>query len=194
MEHEDTIRGVYSNRSCCVKNCSNHGRKLKKLLEEMCIVHATKRICCSCPWPFTLLPFPSKRTDENHPELMKSWTRCINRLQEKGSKKDQPWLPNKDSRICSEHFVKGHPYPIINMGHTNIPDNCKLPSRKPPRKCARNEPDIVPDQQNDIAEFVTTTVTDTTPVTSKTSALQDHDYEFQWEEDKGCEDCFWRIS
>ena len=40
------------------------------------------------------------------------------------------WKPNGDSRICSVHFENNHPFPILHMGHTNIPKDYALQSRR----------------------------------------------------------------
>ena len=102
-------------------DCHNNGSMLKKFAKEMCTVHQTPHQFCICPEPFQLFTF---HTEKKNPELKKAWERCVNRLlSEDKSKKSKTalWEANSDSRICTRHFVDGHDYPILHMGHDNIP-------------------------------------------------------------------------
>lgn len=126
-----------SQRSCAVVGCYNSGRRLFEWRKEQCDVHLMQHEECPCPEPFKLYPFPTKRTDSQHPHYLNAWIRCVNRTYDKGKLKGKPWKPNSDSRICSEHFVSEgleHYYPILNMGHDNIPEAYKLPLRKAPKR------------------------------------------------------------
>ena len=62
------------------------------------------------------------------------WTRLVNRKDPNNDKK--VWQPNKNSRVCSSHFVdmkptEANPYPTLNLGPQNV--NVRIPkSRKRP--------------------------------------------------------------
>lgn len=117
-------KGVYSKRGCCVVGCHNSGQKLKVWALEACEIHRKCHEFCSCVAPYELYTFPTVLRNN---DLRQAWVRCVNR-QVHG----KLWEPNKDSRICSEHFVTGHPYPVVNMGHERISTEHKLPKRKVP--------------------------------------------------------------
>lgn len=136
-----------SQRSCAAVGCSNSGRKLSLWREELCAEHGMRHEECPCPEPFILYAFPKKK-DAHY---LQAWIRCVNRTHDTGKLKGKTWMPNRDSRICSEHFVSrslDHYYPILKMGHDNIPDAYKLPVRKAPVKRKRVNMDDV-DDEND---------------------------------------------
>ena len=113
-------RGLYGGRNCCVVQCANSGKHLKKWSQSMCTIHRKNFEFCPCPQPFTLIPFPSKNLD-----LKEGWVRCVNRTHV-----GKPWIPNAATRICSRHFEEGHSYPILDMGHDSTERNMDLPSKK----------------------------------------------------------------
>ena len=126
------MAGKGSQRACAVIGCTNSGKKLFEWRNAVCAIHLQPHDSCPCPEPYRLLPFPSSRTDPDHPRLLNAWVRLVNRTYNKGKDKGKQWQPNSDSRICSQHFVSyDHYYPILNMGHQNIPDAFKLSKRKP---------------------------------------------------------------
>ena len=66
---------------------------------------------------YRLFAFP---TTKRKPEERAKWKHLINRLEKKGKMK--LWLPSKDSRVCSLHFIDGkptdeHPFPTENLGY-----------------------------------------------------------------------------
>lgn len=73
---------------------------------------------CGCNLPFTHYKFPKDLA------LRSLWIKFINR--QKSAKDKRSWSPNKDSVVCSEHFLDGkptkeHPCPTVNLGyHNNI--------------------------------------------------------------------------
>ena len=104
-------RGLFGRRNCCVVQCANSGKQLKKWSQRMCTIHRKNFEFCPCPQPFTLIPFPSKNLD-----LKEGLVRCVNRTH-----LGKPWIPNTATRICSCHFKEGQSYPILDMGHDSIP-------------------------------------------------------------------------
>ncbi|CAC5379540.1 unnamed protein product [Mytilus coruscus] len=114
-------------RNCAVFKCTQNGKKLTKWREIHCEIHdCNKGTCrCICEPPFKLFPFPTKDLEDR-----KLWIKVINRQQKKG----KIWEPNYDSRVCSEHFLDGHPseanpYPTLKLGY----DPIKRPrARRPP--------------------------------------------------------------
>ena len=117
-----------SKRVCCVKDCNSSGYQLKKWKQQFCDIHecnlGTSR--CICPPPFTLIPFPTERSD---PQGRAVWIKNVNR--QAGNK---IWIPSEDSRVCSKHFVDkvpslSHPYPTINLGYELFN---KAPTARPP--------------------------------------------------------------
>jgi hypothetical protein len=81
---------------------------------------------CVCSPPFVLHPFPTERKDK---EGRLKWERLLKRQNDKG----RMWMPNKSSRVCSNHFVSGkptaeNPLPTLKLGY-NLAQNTK---RKPP--------------------------------------------------------------
>ena len=81
-----------------LKNCSNGSYKLKKIKEEQCKAHSTKRIHCGCDILSVSLP-----NDQEEPKKERqTWIQLVNQLKE-GSR-TKLFEPGKDSRICSTHF------------------------------------------------------------------------------------------
>ncbi|CAB3992839.1 uncharacterized protein LOC111330135 [Paramuricea clavata] len=125
-------------RNCCIIGCSNSDYQLLKWLNS----HPCSRPSieeCNCEPPFKLFPFPGEKTD---PESKNQWTRLVNRKNSNNSKK--VWQSNKNSRVCSSHFVDrkpttANPNPTLNLGHQNV----KIPqSRKRPAE--RNSIPVLP--------------------------------------------------
>ena len=117
-------KGVGSGRQCCVKFCNYGKDEIKEYMETYCSIHGREHGFCPCEPPIKLIPLP------RDPEHKAAYVRCINRNIPDTNK---PWKPNKDTRICTKHFQEGHPYPILEMGHENIPPKYMLPKRKAPR-------------------------------------------------------------
>lgn len=133
-------------RHCCVNGCYNGDNKLKKWRSQLCVIHScnfgTGR--CTCDPPFKLLTFP---TESQNKYARNIWIRNINRQSQSG----ELWLPNNDSRICSNHFVDlgptpKNPYPTLHMGHMDRvvvgrqppKDRClEIPTKK--RKSTSND-------------------------------------------------------
>ena len=118
-------------RNCCVVGCTNSGYKIQKWLKGHCDIHSAVRESesCVCQAPFTLYPFPSKRTAS---ETRERWIGLIKR--ENPKNRNKRWEPTASSRVCSIHFVDQkpttqHPDPTLNLGKT-IPEvkKRKLPS------------------------------------------------------------------
>ncbi|KAK7933175.1 hypothetical protein WMY93_004071 [Mugilogobius chulae] len=118
---------------CAVRDCPNGTRGLKKWKEEFCRMHecnkGTSR--CVCDPPYVLIPFPTERKD---PERRAEWTKLINR---KNTKTGKNWAPDKNSRVCSRHFVDGapstsFPNPTVNLGYA-VPSTSKGRKRAPPK-------------------------------------------------------------
>ena len=120
-------------RNCCIIGCSNSDYQLLKWLNSHpCTRPNTEE--CNCEPPFKLFPFPGEKTD---PESRNQWTRLVNRKDSKNSKK--VWQSNKNSRVCSKHFVDlepstANPNPTLNCGYQNvqIPRNRKRPAERNP--------------------------------------------------------------
>ena len=171
----------YGKRSCCVKNCYNSGKKLNLWLEEQCSSHSVQHKFCDCPAPYQLLTFPTSRTDSDHPKLLEGWIRCVHRTETEG-KVTKDWRPNSNSRICSRHFLKSHPYPILYMGHDNIPASLKPSKREPPkRRKVCEEP-----EQEDIIEDI---IVQDTNITDSCDNCCDVDLE---REETDCDGCIKR--
>ena len=116
-----TILANMPGRHCCVNGCKNGDNKLKKWRSELCNLHSCNfgTGCCVCEPPFILITFPTETKDSYARGI---WVRNVNR--QDSSSSTGIWKPNNDSRICSIHFISGeptpaHPYPTLNMGHTN---------------------------------------------------------------------------
>ena len=115
-----------SDRVCAVTSCKNNGYKLQKWMNKQCDEHKCTHRECPCPRPFTLFSFPSEKKDS---DVRTKWAQLINRKCADNSN----WLPKKDSRVCSDHFVdklptKLNPFPTVNLGYTPV----KEPKARPP--------------------------------------------------------------
>ena len=127
-------------RICCVIGCSNSTLKLKKWQQNFCEQHNCNFGVgrCICVPPFTLHSFPNKSKD---PELRAKWIKLINRKEPTGKN----WQPQKDSRICSEHFELGATVPSLKLGYT--PTNLSILKTRPPPK-ARDLPQTINSQSD----------------------------------------------
>ena len=103
---------------CSVVGCYNNAAKLAKWKRQVCDIHNC--FCdtgnCFCPPPFVLFPFPTVAKD---PVARTRWAQLLRRVIQ-GSNK--PWIRNKYSRVCTEHFVNGapsseNPDPQLNLGY-----------------------------------------------------------------------------
>ena len=166
-----------SARACSVFNCTNNGRNLNKWANTICPTHNRKQGEC-CPWPYSLRPFPSSHTSANPEEDRQAWARCIRRTGEDG----KLWQPTRNSRVCSVHFPPNHPYPVLQMGHNNVPEKYNVPKREPPSK--RHCPEVIR------SEDVTVPEVKAQPV----NELPDHDYDLdnEWQDCAECENCYRR--
>ena len=85
---------------------------------------------CGC-LPFVHHPFPTS------PEKRRKWITLINR-QKSESNKTQ-WIPDSNSKVCSDHFVDGiptekNPYPTQKLGYNVGQQLTRIPiSRRPNR-------------------------------------------------------------
>ena len=137
---------------------------------------------CPCPEPFHLVPFPSA---VKQPDKLKAWIRCVNR---------QSWLPNPDTRICTEHFLDDHPYPVVRLGHNNIPQQYQVPNRRPPPKRICNHLESAETQGvgmlDDSDDQYHTSTLQCKDVLK--GSLSFHDYDYNWQDVGTCEGCFIR--
>lgn len=108
---------------CAVVKCFNNKRKLDKLLNLECDIHAGKRRAdCSCPPPFRLYCFPGPKL---YQDRRQRWVKLMKRT----TAKNTPWLPKPSDRVCSLHFVDGeptpqqHPDPSLHLGYDTAPVN-----------------------------------------------------------------------
>lgn len=111
-------------RCCAALGCSNGSYKLEKWKAEQCAVHNCKHNeeACICLPPFKLFPFP---TLKKNPEMREKWKKMINRVKSSTSKcksTSELFEPGRDSRVCSFHFIDGHPsvknpIPTLNLGY-----------------------------------------------------------------------------
>ncbi|KAK2160251.1 hypothetical protein LSH36_137g03021 [Paralvinella palmiformis] len=108
-----------TSRHCYALQCSNGDYQLIKWRDAHGDVHQTRldHPSCTCPPPFELFPFPSKKSDR---ERREKWLRNLNRGDELHSYKFKE--PSKSHRVCSLHFIDSkpshiHPDPEINLGH-----------------------------------------------------------------------------
>ena len=109
---------IMSKRHCCVNNCTNGGYKINQWKKTFCYIHNINYGIgsCICDPPFTLHTFPSEKSDSYNRGV---WIKNINRK----ATDNKIWLPNIDSRVCSEHFIDGrptviNPYPTLKLGHS----------------------------------------------------------------------------
>ena len=107
-----------SKRHCCINNCTNGGYKINQWKKTFCFKHNINHGIgsCICDPPFTLFTFPSEKSDSYNRGV---WIKNINRK----ATDNKIWLPNVDSRVCSEHFLDGrptvlNPYPTLKLGHS----------------------------------------------------------------------------
>ena len=103
---------------CCVTGCSNSTYQLNKWKGHLCRIHHCPQgvAHCTCSPPFQLFTFPRS------PAAKEVWVKFVNRRTT--DHRWKRWEPNKNSRICSSHFVRGqpteqHPFPTLNAGYTN---------------------------------------------------------------------------
>ncbi|XP_070390457.1 uncharacterized protein [Dermacentor albipictus] len=95
-----------SGQHCVVVGCGNNQRKRKNIANSLCEKHAVKKEQCGCDM-FLLHRFPA------NVDLGRQWTSLINR---------KDFVPNRNSRVCSAHFVDGkrteqNPLPMLNLGY-----------------------------------------------------------------------------
>lgn len=105
-------------RHCYAVGCSNGGYRLIKWRQEHCDEHQKLKENCGCKPPFTLFSFPTKK---KNPESRERWIKAFSRAASEHSY--QLLEPGPDHRVCSEHFVDGHPTkehpdPELNLGHS----------------------------------------------------------------------------
>jgi hypothetical protein len=118
---DDTLRSIKPlspNPSyCCVKHCENNANGLIWWGNQICAVHnglhGSKK--CLCPPPFQLFSFPFRRYPE-YKERMKMWVAILNPNDWRG----KTWTPHHRARVCSRHFIDGHPnnmhpFPELNL-------------------------------------------------------------------------------
>ena len=120
-------------RNCCIIGCGNSDIQLLKWLNS----HSCSKSSigeCDCESPFKQFPFPGEKTD---PELRHLWTRLVNGKNANNNSK--VWQPNRNSRVCSSHFVDNQPTPAnpnpsLNVGYqnANIPVSRKRPAERNP--------------------------------------------------------------
>ena len=115
-------QGIGSKRKCCVKECHFGGDDIKDYMESWCDIHQRYHGFCECIQPVSLITIPKDET------LRAGYLRCINRVDVNTGK---DWVPNQDTRICTQPFIPGHPFPVKDMGHNNIPPKYLPPKRKP---------------------------------------------------------------
>lgn len=128
---------IPGNRSCCVVNCANSGKKLSNWLKGDCEIHICKRdfFKCSCIPPYLLFTFPTQLKD---PDMRYKWIKAINRLD--ANDQNKIWQPTPNSRVCSHHFpnrlpTENEPIPSINLGYdVNSSNSIFSPGRKAPKK------------------------------------------------------------
>ena len=116
-------------RICAINNCSNSTYSLERWKARNCCQHNCKYgdEACDCPAPFILYPFP---TEKNDAFLRKQWIKLVNR---KDAKTGKNWEPDRNSRICSKHFVNGQPntLPTLSLGYqVNQPKPCRASPKK----------------------------------------------------------------
>ncbi|KAK7095206.1 uncharacterized protein [Littorina saxatilis] len=100
-------------RTCAVATCVNSETKLRKWGADICEKHHIAQKNCDCSWPFELRPFPSA---EREPVIREEW---IKRVYGKDSASSHERLePNKEGRVCSQHFLPGDTVPTLNLGHS----------------------------------------------------------------------------
>ena len=116
-------------RYCCVTDCHNNGRVIKQWESSTCDKHKVLNGSqgCDCTFHFFLTTFPTKDKSLAH-----EWIQRINR---------KNWIPNYNTRICSDHFVDvdlirkrlspQHPYPTLKLGYELTGERTKQ-KRKPP--------------------------------------------------------------
>lgn len=116
-------------RNCVAIDCPNSGARLGKWAKAICDTHGCNNGSgpCDCQPPFRLFPFPTKKKNK---ERRLQWAKNISRSNDNGTL----WMPNKNSRVCSVHFVDGEPTtqnpdPTLELGHKKIKKLCK---RAPP--------------------------------------------------------------
>jgi hypothetical protein len=102
--------------TCAFTHCANSSYKIARWYKKECRKHRcrrTDRKRCDCQPPFVLFPFPSAKDEL---ERRKIWTRAVFRMDTQ-SGKNKNWAPNKNSRICSIHFVDGeNTIPTLKLG------------------------------------------------------------------------------
>lgn len=118
-------------RNCVVLGCPNSGLRLGKWANATCELHGCKNGSspCDCQPPFRLFPFP---TEKKNSERRLQWVKNISR---KNPKNGTLLMPNKDSRVCSVHFVDGEPTtqnpdPTLHLGHNKKLKS--MASKRPP--------------------------------------------------------------
>ena len=174
-------------RICCVIGCSNSTLKLKKWQQNFCEQHNCNFGVgrCICDPPFTLHSFPNKSKD---PELRAKWIKLINRKEPTGKN----WQPQKDSRICSEHFELGATVPSLKLGYT--PTNLSILKTRPPPK-ARDLPQTINSQSNSRYNVVSSDKTNISsvklPICQPTSSSDDVGLDHAYCTTEGaCLNCF----
>ncbi|XP_065567445.1 uncharacterized protein LOC136031689 isoform X1 [Artemia franciscana] len=88
---------------CEVRFCPNTSENLEEWEKEYCTIHNEEHKSCSCPPPFQLYAFPSKRIASAARE---NWIKV---LKEDDTSKGEKWQPKSLSRVCSKHFADGEP-------------------------------------------------------------------------------------
>ena len=167
---------------CCVTDCSNSSKKLKKWKLTYCELHKCPSGAvdygCSCPPPFTFHAFPTERAD---PEGRRRWINRINRIDEKTNTQ---WVPKPYNRVCSDHFVdkkptQENPWPSLKLGYQ--PPSVARVARRPPRdrqSLVRPREEDSDDDQIDYAD-IPPSPPQPPPVPEDVTlkiALQEHDY------------------
>ena len=122
---------------CAVVGCDNTSRHLDTWKKSVCKVHDKQQKECGCNPPFRLYCFPGK---VRYQDKFDKWTRLIRR--QNADKSD--WMPTKDDRVCSLHFVDGipteaNPNPTLQLGYKSsktdtVPRRPLIKSPIPPKR------------------------------------------------------------
>lgn len=116
---------------CAVVGCKNSSYKLDKWKILKCKTHPGKlKQSCQCERPFQLYCFPGEK---RYKDKRDKWARLLKRKNFDSTE----WIPSKNHRVCSEHFVDGiptvaNPDPTLKLGYADATkDNKELPSLRP---------------------------------------------------------------
>ena len=130
--------------SCAFTHCKNNWYKLKQWRETVCPIHEENYNGgkCNCPPPFTHLKFPTDNAPKNE------WERIVYRAKP-GTKQENKlkWTANDNSRICSTHFIDGHPteqhpYPTENLPKENYFQRPAPKARQPCKRDSTSHPPL----------------------------------------------------